>query len=129
MADQKRWEAEKARQAPVLKEDIIDELISDELPTAPVMPHFGSEAMHPEREMTEAEYMLLQEEYELQALVAAMEEEQENHDTASQHYGSDDDVYDEIFRECTVDENVPQQPSHPPQFASIDLDAMDMTDG
>lgn len=78
--------------------------------------------------MTEAEYIQAQEESELQELIASMEDD--NQDTTSQHYGSDDDDYDQIFMECTVSENiVPQQQRHfeSPNRSFDDVDAMDMS--
>lgn len=80
-----------------------------------------------EREVEEAEYILAQEEYELQALVAAMEDG-DVHDQASQHYGSDEDDYDQIFMECTSRENT-QRTSTSAGSGSPDPDAMDMTEG
>jgi hypothetical protein len=56
-----------------------------------------------------------------------MQEEQDRQETASQHFGSDDDDYDEIFMECVSGDEV-QQPwstNSNPQ----DPDDMDMTDG
>ncbi len=77
--------------------------------------------------MDEAEYMLAQEEYELQELIASMEEE---HETASQHYGSDDD-YDSLFMECTSTTEPQESLQQPSQFDTSldddDVDAMDVS--
>jgi len=78
--------------------------------------------------MEEAEYVLAQEEYELQALVAAMEEQENVNDQTSQHYGSDDDEYDQIFMECTSRENT-QWTSTFGDSGHPQADAMDMTEG
>ena len=53
--------------------------------------------------------MAAQEEYELQQLVASMEQESDR--SSSEHYGSDDDDYDSIFMECAMmeDEQYQQQ--------------------
>jgi hypothetical protein len=87
--------------------------------------------MQAEPEMTEAEHMLAQEEYELQQLIASMEQEQ-SQESMPQHYGSDDEDYDRIFMECATDGDSWRQQQPPPQ-ASVnnhgDLDDMDMTDG
>lgn len=79
-------------------------------------------------EMSEAEYILAQEEYELQQLITSMEQEQE---AASQHFGSDDEDYDSIFMECaTMMNHQAQQQSQPANIGFYDADAMDvdMTD-
>lgn len=100
----------------------------DDTPEAFTTSYTGYNAPQTEREMTEAEYVLAQEEYELQALVAAMEEEQGHEDPASQQYGSDDEDYDRIFEECTTGV-FEQQSSGGADFGIHDPDAMDMTDG
>ena len=125
ISDQKRWEAEKARQAPELGDDFIEENLV-EADTENAWPsHTQSNAS--EQEMDEADYVLSQEENELQALIALMEE-REQQDSASQHYGSDDEDYDQIFMECTAEAE--WQPSGPATSRNYnDTDAMDMTDG
>lgn len=124
MSDQKRWEAEKARQAPELRDEYIESLVEDVASAS----HSQHSEAQPEQEMTEEEYILAQEEYELQALIAAMEEEQNQQDSTSQHYGSDDEDYDQIFRECMADD-VARETSSDARHAFLDPDAMDMTDG
>ncbi|KAF2441453.1 hypothetical protein P171DRAFT_336224, partial [Karstenula rhodostoma CBS 690.94] len=84
ISEQKRWEAEKARQALQIHDDRIEEEI-EELASS-----------LPEQEMEEADYVLAQEEREMQELIASMEEQD-----ASQHYGSDDEDYDQLFMEYT----------------------------
>ena len=82
--------------------------------------------------MTEADYLLVQEEYELQQLIASMEQEQEQGQDMipQQHYGSDDEDYDQIFMECAadVDSRYQQQPQNF-NGGYRDADDMDMTDG
>ncbi|USP76618.1 hypothetical protein yc1106_03892 [Curvularia clavata] len=96
VSERKRWEAEKARQAPPANDDIIEEPDEDApLPTLP------DNSPRVEPTMTEADYIAAQEEYELQQLIASMEQES---DTPSQHYGSDDEDYDSIFMECAMAE-------------------------
>ncbi|KAF2127187.1 hypothetical protein P153DRAFT_344569 [Dothidotthia symphoricarpi CBS 119687] len=120
--ERRRWEAEKARQAPVEDGDVDEESWDDatSLPSNDALPH--------NPEMNEAEYMLAQEEYELQQLVASMEYEQE---TASQHFGSDDEDYDSIFMECATANHQLQQQSQlsSTNFHETDAMDMDMTDG
>lgn len=84
----------------------------------------------PELDMTEAEYLLAQEEYELLQLVASMEQE---HNSTPQHYGSDEEDYDEIFLECMsadqYGQSQRQDANHAPGHGEdVDMD-MDMTDG
>lgn len=53
-----------------------------------------------EQDVDEAEYVASQEEYELQQLVEAMEQEDRENDASSQHFGSDDEDFDAVFMEC-----------------------------
>ena len=124
-SERKRYEAQKARQAPPENDDMIEELLDDA-----ALPEMPNNAPHFDPDMTEADYVAAQEEYELQQLIASMEES----DVRSQHYGSDDEDYDSIFMECatTVDQQYPQEQESPQQqFAfegGTEMD-MDMTDG
>jgi len=105
---------------------MIEEVIED----AP-LPEWTSTTPQPQHEMTEADYVAAQEEYELQQLIASMEQENRDNDAASQHFGSDDEDYDQLFMECatTVDQQKQQQPQHSTSgFEDADMD-MDMTDG
>jgi len=82
------------------------------------------------QEMTEADYIAAQEEYELQQMIAAMEEQDQENDAASQHFGSDDEDYDQLFMDCAVE----QQYLHSSQqmgtgFQDLGAMDMDMTDG
>jgi hypothetical protein len=126
VSERKRWEAEKARQAPQENDDIVDDILDDA--ALPEVPHHAPQS---DPEMTEADYVAAQEEYELQQLIASMEQES---DARSQHYGSDDDDYDSIFMECAtaVDGQYQQQPQRAQlaqhAFESEDLMDMDMTD-
>lgn len=80
--------------------------------------------------MSEADYVLAQEEYELQQLIAAMEHEQNQETTSQQHYGSDDEDYDQIFMECAADVDTRyQQQLQAHDSDCRDVDDMDMTDG
>ncbi|KAF2745576.1 hypothetical protein M011DRAFT_426569 [Sporormia fimetaria CBS 119925] len=126
VTEQKRWEAEKARQAPELREDYVEEEATDLVANTPAI----ATASDPrsEQEIAEAEYILAQEEREFQALIADMKEEQHVPDNASQHYGSDDDDYDQIFMECAISENAHRLPG-PANSQFHDGDAMDTSDG
>ncbi|KAF1829010.1 hypothetical protein BDW02DRAFT_574386 [Decorospora gaudefroyi] len=88
VSEHKRWEAEKARQAPPENDDMVDETFDD--------------AVLLENATAEVDYVAAQEEYELQQLVASMEQ---HDDARSQHYGSDEEDYDEIFMECVMAEH------------------------
>jgi len=59
-------------------------------------------------------------------MIASMEDDQQLQDAVSQHYGSDDEEYDQIFMECTAVADTEQQYTNT-NFE--DADAMDMTDG
>jgi hypothetical protein len=92
----------------------------------------ASDAPH---EANEAEHILAQEEYELQQLIASMEEEREQaameqHETASQHYGSDDEDYDSIFMECASTSEMQHRPHERTIHDNArfdDADEMDMS--
>jgi hypothetical protein len=119
VSERKRWEAEKARQAPSGNDDIIEEHSEDAS-----LPTFSSNVPQFDPDMTEADYIAAQEEYELQQLIASMEQES---DTRSQHYGSDDEDYDSIFMECVMAENGQlHQQSQMAQNETQDEDEMDM---
>lgn len=80
--------------------------------------------------MTEADYVLAQEEYELQQLIASIEQEQGQDAAPQQHYGSDDEDYDQIFMECAADADSRYQQqlqSHDDGYGYVD--DIDMTDG
>ncbi|KAF1934682.1 hypothetical protein EJ02DRAFT_363145 [Clathrospora elynae] len=121
VSERKRWKAEKARQAPPENDETVGELDA-------TLPELPSNAPQHDPEMTEADYVAAHEEYELQQLIASMEQES---DTKSQHFGSDDEDYDSLFMEfaTTGDERHQQQP----QYAHIGFEGgdemdMDMTD-
>lgn len=102
---------------------MIEELIED----AP-LPQWTNTTPQPAQEMSEGDYVAAQEEYELQQLIASMEQD----DAASQHFGSDDEDYDALFMECatTVDQQYQQQPQQSnTMFEATDAMDMDMTDG
>ncbi|CAO2658590.1 Nn.00g063130.m01.CDS01 [Neocucurbitaria sp. VM-36] len=126
VSERKRWEAEKARQAPPEHEDIDEEVLEDM--TLPESPKHASQL----EEMTEADHIAAQEEYELQQLIALMEQDS---DTRSQHYGSDDEDYDSIFMECATSVHQGYQPYQEhlqhenTAYEASDAMDMDMTDG
>lgn len=123
LTEHKRWEAEKTREAHQLDDDMIEEGLLEEAMSS----HMSSSATRPEQQIEEVDYILDQEEHELQELIAMMEQEQDN---ASQHYGSDDEDYDQIFMECTSAAE-PQQLQHqilPNTDANASFDDVDVMD-
>lgn len=123
ISERKRWEAEKARQAPAEHDIFDEELFEASLPTD--LPVYASKQ---EEDMTEAEYIAAQEEHELQQLIATMEQEHEQDDASSQHFGSDDEDYDALFMECVsnLDQQYHQQQHQGTSSFSENADAMDM---
>jgi hypothetical protein len=125
VSERKRWESRKAQEAPPEEGEIDEELLSDA-----TLPQSSNSAPQFEPEMTEADYVLAQEEYELQQLIASMEQEQSQDATPQQYYGSDDEDYDQIFMECAAgaDSRYQQQlQSHDGGYGFAD--DIDMTDG
>lgn len=123
-SNHKQWEAAKAQEAPQ-DYDEVDEALMEEIASS--QQESTSAEHEQQQELSEAEWILAQEEQELQELLAAMEAEQPIQDDASQHYGSDIDDYDSIFMECAMNSEFQEQ-SRPTNLGS-DPDAMDMTDG
>jgi hypothetical protein len=106
-------------------------MIEDVIEDAP-LPDWITPMPQPTQEMTEADYLAAQEEYDLQQLIAAMEEQDQENDAASQHFGSDDEDYDQLFMDCATTSN--QQYQQQSQYSGVgfaDSNAMDMdmTDG
>lgn len=124
VSERKRWESRKAQEAPPEEHEIDEELLSDAM-----LPQSSYKPQQPELKMSEADHIFAQEEHELQQLIASMEQEQ-SHEPMSQHYGSDDDDYDQIFMQCATDFDSEYQRWTPtPSAAYGDVDDMDMTDG
>jgi hypothetical protein len=125
ISERKRWEAAKARQAPPEDDDMIEEFTED----AP-LPKGTNVPAQRAPEMTEADYVAAQEEHELQHLIASMEQEACDNDAASQHFGSDDEDYDELLLECAAAADQQYQQQHPSlSFEDVVPMDVDMTDG
>lgn len=125
VSDRKRWEAEKARQAPPAEQDIDEDLINEA-----TLPEFTLVQNEPQPEawMTEVDWVAAQEEHELEQLVSSMAK---SDDAPSQHFGSDDEDYDSIFMECAP---IPyEQQRHEPhsysRFNNTNSTDIDMADG
>ncbi|KAH6639688.1 hypothetical protein C7974DRAFT_136937 [Boeremia exigua] len=124
VSERKRWEMRKAREAPAVVEEIEDDLLSDA-----TLPDSSNNAPQLEPGMTEAEYLLAQEEYELQQLIASMDTEECHTTMPQQHYGSDDEEYDQIFMDCATNIDTEYQHQSQGQHEGYkDVDDMDMTD-
>lgn len=106
LKEKRRWEAEQVRSAPQLHPDFVEaeEALEYDLPTysSQMVWDPQSQSNHPPD--PEADAILQQENEELEALVALMQEDeirqnnsQEAHDDRSSAFGSDDDEYDNIF--------------------------------
>lgn len=111
ISEKKRWEAAKSREAPQMTDDIVEQELEDDMP---------------QYEAVEADYILAQEEQEMELLIALMEDDQDN---ATSHFGSDDEDYDQLFMEYTTSSApLQQQHSYQDMSANIaDSDAMDMS--
>jgi hypothetical protein len=106
-------------------------MVEDIIEDAP-LPEWTTPMPQPTQGMTEADYVAAQEEYELQQLIAAMEEQEQENDVVSQHFGSDDEDYDQLFMDCamTTDQQYqPQPPESNMAFGDSNGMDMDMTDG
>jgi len=129
MSRQKRWEAAKAHQAPSLDVDlddhVMDTLSSNRRETArsqTLQATFTETHMNPEVDM-----ILEQENRDLDALISLMDENQNHENSLLQHYGSDEEDYDSLFREylTTLDD----EQSSTMVYSSYEADAMDTSHG
>lgn len=106
LKEKRRWEAEQVRSAPQLHPDFAEA----EKPLENDLPTYSSQMVWDTRSQSdypldpEADAILQQENEELEALVALMQEDElrqnnsrETHDDRSSAFGSDDDEYDNIF--------------------------------
>ncbi|KAF2117657.1 hypothetical protein BDV96DRAFT_644008 [Lophiotrema nucula] len=122
VSEQKKWEAAKARQAQQMGDEYVDEELYNEMTSS--QQHI--DASESQQGLSEADYVLQQEERDLQDLIALIEQEDSQRETASQHYGSDDDDYDSIFMECTSTSGG-QQVDECAMADIEDVDVMDTT--
>ncbi|KAH0365204.1 hypothetical protein KCU65_g6256, partial [Aureobasidium melanogenum] len=104
LKEKRRWEAEQVRSAPQLHPDFAEAEESSEydLPTYSSQMAWDPQSQSDYPLDPEADAILQQENEELEALVALMQEDenrqnQEAHDDRSSAFGSDDDEYDNIF--------------------------------
>jgi hypothetical protein len=115
LKEKRRWEAEQVRSAPQLHPDFAEaEETSDyDLPTYSNQMSWDPQAQSEHPLDPEADLVQQQEDEELEALIALMQEDenrrnqhsncQEAHDDRSSAFGSDDDEYDSIFMDM-IDE-------------------------
>ena len=114
MRQQKRWEAEQARDAPQLSSDPVEEEEEYDLPSSSSvmqMSTHGSQQPVPDDEVDE---VVQRENEELEALLSYMadeEENSENRDSQSINLWSDEDDYDALFSELVEhgDDTVSEQ--------------------
>ncbi|CAD0113466.1 unnamed protein product [Aureobasidium uvarum] len=109
LKEKRRWEAEQGRSAPSLHPEFAEaEEVSDyDLPTYSSQVAWDPQSQPDYPLDPEVDAVLQQENEELEALIALMQEEdhrrnkqsdsQEAHDDRSSAFGSDDDEYDNIF--------------------------------
>ncbi|KAG9613933.1 hypothetical protein KCV04_g16676, partial [Aureobasidium melanogenum] len=109
LKEKRRWEAEQVRSAPSLHPDFAEaeEASEYDLPTYSSQMAWDPQSQFEHPLDPEADAILQQENEELEALVALMQEDencqnqqfnsQEAHDDRSSVFGSDDDEYDNIF--------------------------------
>ncbi|KAF2184266.1 hypothetical protein K469DRAFT_688753 [Zopfia rhizophila CBS 207.26] len=124
ISSHKRWEAEKARQAPQLDDEYLEEEVTEDRSSS----FIGDSAPKPgEEEAQEADFILEQEERELQALIALMENDQGHQNASSQYDGSDEEDYDQILIEYMANSDAQQPGFQDPTFDYAD--AMDISEG
>jgi hypothetical protein len=109
LKEQRRWEAEQVRSAPSVHPEFAEaeEASEYDLPTYSSQMAWDPQSQSDYPLDPEADAILQQENEELEALVALMQEDehrhnqqfnnQEAHDDRSSAFGSDDDEYDNIF--------------------------------
>lgn len=104
LKEKRQWEAEQARSAPTTYSDLFDaeeETEEYELPGYSSQMSWSQSQVPPDER--EVDVVAKQEDEELEALVAMMQEEDEKRlgrrqfDSPSSSFGSDDDEYDDIF--------------------------------
>jgi len=134
VARRKRWEAQQARAAPKL-DGAVDEDEEIEGSACDGQQHhtqtmsqgFDQQSWDQERE---AEVVRQQEERELEALIALMEEEDSmREEEGMQHYGSDEEDYDSLFMDYVQSDEARDRPNVPTASHDQDDDAMDTSNG
>ncbi|KAF2199100.1 hypothetical protein GQ43DRAFT_377066 [Delitschia confertaspora ATCC 74209] len=122
ISSQKRWEAEKARQASKLDE----QKLIDDYTTGPSSPFAGYDAPDTEEEDRQAVAILEQEQQELDALIDSLKGEQSSLELSQRRYGSDEEDYDQIFMEYLAQS---EHTAHSAINDGSDPNAMDTSDG
>jgi len=100
VATQKRWEANKAREAPNAERD-LDDYVSASWnagsPRSGTLQQQDAPAYVERCSEEEADQILDQENRELDALISSMDASHEDQDALPQSFGSDDEDYDSLF--------------------------------
>ncbi|OCL02586.1 hypothetical protein AOQ84DRAFT_304443 [Glonium stellatum] len=127
---QRRWEAAKAHQAPSLDVD-LDDYVRD-IPLSNGQEIAWSQTRQANSTEThmgprEVDMILEQEDRELDALISLMDETRNHEDSLLQHYGSDEEDYDTLFREylTILDDGKSNAMAH----STHEADAMDTSHG
>jgi hypothetical protein len=138
LKEKRRWEAEQVRSAPSLHPDFAEaEETSDyDLPTYSNQMAWDPQSQSEYPLDSEADLVLQQEDEELEALVALMQEDenrrnqqansQGTHDDRSSAFGSDDDEYVSIFMDM-IDETGGAAPGSEQQHQHTADDSMDLS--
>jgi hypothetical protein len=136
LKEKRRWEAEQVRSAPPQHSDFAEaEETSDyDLPTYNSQMAWDPQSRSEYPLDSETDLILQQEDEELEALVALMQEEERNQQPNSQEalndcssaFGSDDDEYDSIFMDM-IDETGGTAPGNEQEHQHTADDTMDLS--
>lgn len=128
---QRRWEAEQAREAPLLTSDPIEEEDDNEvLPTSSSAMLLSQPASHlPTMRDEEVDEVLQREEEEMEALLAHMPGSNEDEHTAQNDHLYSDDDYDALFSEVMDEGGTDGGQAHqqPAAQAQSSEEAMDLS--
>lgn len=120
-SERQRWEAELEKSAPSLDSFDIEEDQEDtpvfsgqQSASQPFMILHNDRATNDARTFAEADAALEQEDRELEALLALMEDENDEpmDQKASQHFSSDDEDYDSLFMEMVPGPKIGKDQGH-----------------
>ncbi|KAF2809671.1 uncharacterized protein BDZ99DRAFT_463445 [Mytilinidion resinicola] len=128
VAEQKRWEAEKAKEAPNAERDLDDYVSSgwnSGRHTSRSQQRQDADANVENYPAEEADHILEQENRELDALISSLNESHPDQDDIPQGFGSDDDDYDALFMDLLGSQEKQQQNSGSQSYE--DNDAMDIS--
>ncbi|KAF2491086.1 hypothetical protein BU16DRAFT_493850 [Lophium mytilinum] len=128
VAEQKRWEAEKAKEAPNAERDLDDYVSSgwnSGQQTKRSQQQQDADTYVENYREEEADHILEQENRELDALVSSLDESYPEQDDIPQGFGSDDEDYDALFMDLLSSQENQHQSSGSQLYD--DNDAMDIS--